>query len=58
MQLPDRSDPSKAGGIVSPDFEHDYVTDSWYHRESGVLIFGEDMPRELKPWAPRDEETP
>lgn len=35
------------------DFEHDPLIDVWTHPESGVIILGEDMPPELKPWANR-----
>ena len=38
------------------DFDHDLLTDTWIHPDTGVLIFGEDMPRELIPWCRPTEE--
>lgn len=35
---------------AAPDFVHDFLTDTWIHPDTGVVIFGEDMPRELIPW--------
>jgi hypothetical protein len=34
---------------MTPDFVHDLLPDVWTHPETGVLILGEDMPRELMP---------
>lgn len=41
---------------TTPDFDHDALTDTWIHPDTGVLIFGEDMPRELIPWCRLNEE--
>lgn len=35
---------------TAPDFVHDFLTDTWIHPDTGVVIFGEDMPRELIAW--------
>lgn len=35
---------------TTPDFVHDFLTDTWNHPDTGVLILSEDMPRELIPW--------
>ena len=35
---------------TEPDFDHDITSDTWIHPDTGVLIFGENMPRELIPW--------
>lgn len=39
------------------DFEHDFLIDVWVQPESGVIILGEDMPRELMPWCERADMT-
>ena len=38
------------------DFRYDAAADVWVHPDTGVIIFGEDMPPELIPvcWLPHD----
>lgn len=41
---------------TDPDYVHDFLSDTWIHPDTGVLIFGEHMPRELIPWCRLTEE--
>lgn len=40
---------------MSSDYDLDALSLTWVHPETGVSIYDEDMPRELKPWASRQE---
>jgi hypothetical protein len=33
----------------SPDYRAEWLRLTWTHPETGVVIYGEDMPTELKP---------